>query len=73
MGSEGHDPPVSIGAEFEFSDGVLEVVFETVGDRVLTVREYPTRREFLRSVGSATYRGENEAVRELEIDAFRNE
>lgn len=73
MGFEERNSSVTIGAEYELNEGVREVVFETVGDRVLTVREYPTRNEFRKSVASATYRGENEAVRELDIDAFRGE
>lgn len=73
MGAEEPNPSVAIGDEYELGDGVLEVVFETVDDRVLTVREYPTRSDFLSAVASATYRGTNQAVRELDIDAFRDD
>jgi hypothetical protein len=63
--------PYARGAEFEFADGTLEVVFETAEGRVLTVREYPSYGAFDRAIDDATYRGENEAVRTLpDIDAF---
>jgi hypothetical protein len=73
MGFEDQNPPVSIGAEYVLGEGVREVVFETVGERILTVREYPTHSEFQESTASGTYVGKNDAVRQLDIDSFRDE
>lgn len=65
--------PASRGAEFEFDDGTIEVVYETVEGRILTVREYPTEHAFRRAVERASYRGENEMVSELpNVEAFED-
>ena len=71
MDSEENQPSVARGAEFRLPDGTIEVVFETAEGRVLTVREYPSREVFNRSMAEAEYHGTNPAIEKLpDVDAF---
>lgn len=59
------------GAEYHHPDGTIEIVFETTSDRVLTVREYPTRESFMEAIATAEYEGENREVSNLpDVEAF---
>lgn len=60
------------GEAYRHEDGTAEVVFATVGDRVLTVREYPTLDRFQQAIEAAESTGVNEEVAAIpSIDAFR--
>lgn len=61
----------SRGDEFRRPDGTIEIVYETAGGRVLTLREYPTVDAFREAARDAEYRGENAGVRDLsDVDSF---
>jgi len=50
---------------------VDEIVFAVEEGRVLTVREYPTLKQFSETVGSATYVGSHEGVADLpDVEEF---
>lgn len=53
------------GDEYHHLDGTVEVVVATRGDRVLTVREFPSAEDFEDAVDAATYRGTHEAIASL--------
>lgn len=60
------------GESYRHEDGTAEVVFATVEQRVLTVREYPTIERFQQAIGAAESTGINEEVAAIpSIDAFR--
>ncbi len=59
-----NEPPTK-GSQYRHDDGTVEVVFATEGDRVLTVREYPTRDLFEAAIGAAVDDGTNRHVSEL--------
>ena len=64
----------SKGDEYHHPDGVVEVVFATDPDRVLTVREYPGVAGFSDTVSGATYRGINDDVANLPpAEEFRDD
>lgn len=59
------------GAEYHHPDGTIEIVFEITSDRVLTVREYPTRESFMEAIATAEYEGEHREVSNLpDVDEF---
>lgn len=71
MDTDREDTATYRGAEYRLPDGTIEVVFETTADRVLTVREYPTRESFTDAIAAAEFEGENEAVSTLpDVEAF---
>lgn len=71
MDTDREDTATYRGAEYHLPDGTIEVVFETTDDRVLTVREYPTRESFTDAIATADFAGENEAVSTLpDVEAF---
>lgn len=71
MGTDREDTATYRGAEYRLPDGTIEVVFETADDRVLTVREYPTRESFTDAIATAEFAGENKAVSTLpDVEAF---
>jgi len=53
------------GSKYRYDDGTVEVVFAVEDDRVLTVREYPTRITFEDALARATYTGVYERVANL--------
>lgn len=60
------------GEAYRHEDGTAEVVFATVDQRVLTVREYPTVKRFQQAIEAAESTGINEEVAAIpSIDAFR--
>lgn len=68
------DEPPAIADEYSHLDGTREVVFAVHGERVLTVREYPTVDRFDAAVENAPQKGTNETIAELSLeDVFPDE
>jgi hypothetical protein len=53
------------GSQYIYEDGTVEVVFAVEGARVLTVREYPTRRLFESAISEAADADIHEEVADL--------
>lgn len=74
MDTDREDTATNRGAEYRHPDGTIEIVFETTADRVLTVREYPTREAFMEAIAAAEHEGENREVANLpDVEAFVEE
>lgn len=61
------------GRQFHYEDGVAEAVVAVEGDRVLTVREYPTREGFRGVADEAVSVDMNEELADIDAEAILEE
>lgn len=58
------------GLQFHYEDGVAEAVVAVEGDRVLTVREYPSRESFREVADGAVATEVNEELRDIDAESI---